>query len=79
VNNDKPCACGCGASLRRKRYGALYFSNACRTRAHRARALRAAQIARDASHNRYTTSADAFWTGYRQIRRPDFRTDWPRP
>jgi hypothetical protein len=74
----RTCACGCGESLKRKRAGAKYFSTACRTRAHRARTAEAAARAREASHNRYTATADAFWGGYRGIRRPDLRTTWPR-
>jgi hypothetical protein len=73
----RTCACGCGESLKRKRAGAKYFSTACRTRAHRARAAEAAARAREASHNRYTASADAFWDDYRGIRRPDLRSTWP--
>jgi hypothetical protein len=31
------CACGCGASLEGRRANAVYFDDACRVRAHRAR------------------------------------------
>jgi hypothetical protein len=74
----RTCECGCGESLKRKRAGAKYFSTACRTRAHRARAAETAARAQEASQNRYTASADTFWAGYRGIRRSDLRTTWPR-
>jgi hypothetical protein len=78
MSTEKTCACGCQASMKYKRSDALYFSNACRTRAHRAKALRTAEIERKPSQNRNATIADAFWTGYRAIRRPDLRARWPR-
>jgi hypothetical protein len=74
----RTCECGCGASIKYKRSDALYASTACRTRAHRARAAETAARAREASQNRYTAAADAFWDGYRGIRRSDLRTTWPR-
>lgn len=78
MTDDRICACGCAEPMRYRRSDAQYFSNACRTRAHRAKVLRDAQIAREASQSRYTAAADAFWAGYRDIRRSGLRGRWAR-